>query len=28
MYQLFRQRLDDEAAHLQLRYPIATHFMR
>jgi hypothetical protein len=27
-YQLFRQRLEDEALQLQLRYPIASHFMR
>jgi hypothetical protein len=28
MYQLFRQRLEDEAKNLQLRYPIAMHFQR
>lgn len=27
-YQLFRQRMEDEALQLQLRYPIASHFMR
>lgn len=28
LYQLFRQRLDDEAANLQARYPIVSHFTR
>jgi hypothetical protein len=27
-YQMFRQRLDDEALQLQLRYPVTTHFTR
>lgn len=28
LYQLFRQRLDEEIANQQLRYPIVTHFTR
>lgn len=28
VYQMFRQRLEDEARQLQLRYPITAHFMR
>lgn len=28
LYQLFRQRLDDESANLRLRYPIVSHFTR
>lgn len=28
MYQLYRQRLEDEARQLQLRYPVVVHFQR
>jgi hypothetical protein len=28
LYQLFRQRLDDEAQNLQMRFPIFLHFTR